>query len=330
MRRLLIAILVVAALPLAAEQKNVKLLTGLSDYELTRVMNQMRSSLGVHCDFCHVAGEKEWDFASDEKKEKQRAREMIIMTRALNENSFGGRSIISCNTCHRGAEHPVGLVSLPQVVPPFPTKDTPRPKDLPTAEDIARKYAAAAGDAAKWANVNAKGTRETTDGKSSIPIELHKSGGMIHIVAMTPNGRVEQTFKGTEGTVKTEKETTPMSAGDLERYRDQSAAYELVLPSAVPKDGTVTGKDKINDKEAYALFSRLNPHVRQRLYFDASTGLLLRRVIITDAPTGPIPQQTDFDDWRDVGGTKYPFMIRAAFVDPWSSAVRKFSEVSFK
>lgn len=326
MRRLLILLTIVAvAVPLAADQKNVKLLTGLSDPELQRVMNMMRASLGVHCDFCHVVNGEEWDFASDEKKEKQKAREMIIMTRGLNENSFGGRAIISCHTCHRGSEHPVGLVALPQTPPPFPTPKSPRATGLPTAEEIGKKYAAAAGDAGKWKSFSAKATRETSDGKST-PIELQQGPDKIRVVA----GKTEQTVSGSEGTIKSEEKSKPMSANEVERFRYAAAAYEVLPPSAVPKEGVVTGKEKINDHEAYALFSRLNPKTRQRLYFDANSGLLLRRVIIADGPVGAIPQQTDFDDWRDVGGTKYPFSIRVSMVDPWSSATRRFTEVVWK
>lgn len=81
MRKAIIAALVVISLPAArADQKNVKLLTGMSDIELQRTMNLLRASLGVHCDFCHVVNDKSgWDFASDEKTPKRMARHMIEM-----------------------------------------------------------------------------------------------------------------------------------------------------------------------------------------------------------------------------------------------------------
>lgn len=329
MKRIVIACLVALALPAAADQKNVKLLTGLSDYQLMRVMNMMRGSLGVTCNFCHVQKDHEFDFASDEKKEKQKAREMIVMTRNLNENSFGGHATISCNTCHRGSTHPMGLVSLPQPIPAPPAPPAPKPT-LPTAEELIKKYTAAVGNASKWPSFKARGIRETSDGKQQIPFEMEKSGESIHMIATTPNGRIEQTYKVTEGSTKSDSGTTVMDAEDLERYRDLAAAYEPLRPDAAPKDGTVVGKEKINDREAYSLFSRINAKTRQRLYFDAETGVLLRRVVITEGPVGAIPQQTDFDDWRDVNGTKWPFTIRMSLVDPWSSATRKFSEVVWK
>src|SRR5690349_14791288 len=108
-----IALAFAAALPLAVEQKNVKELTGLSDFELVRAMQEMSAGLGVNCDFCHVSKDNQLDFASDEKREKQTARGMIVLTKAANTNSFNGRSTISCYTCHRGKENPTGLVPLP-------------------------------------------------------------------------------------------------------------------------------------------------------------------------------------------------------------------------
>ena len=81
MRNLIVTTLALTLFAAAAhaEQKNVQMLTNMSDYELLRTMNMMRGALGVHCDFCHVVGKDGWEFASDEKKEKKTAREMISM-----------------------------------------------------------------------------------------------------------------------------------------------------------------------------------------------------------------------------------------------------------
>ena len=83
------AVAIVVAVSARGEQKNVQLLTGMSDQQLQRTMNFIRASLGVHCDFCHVVNDKTgWDFASDEKENKRKAREMIQMTERINQQSF--------------------------------------------------------------------------------------------------------------------------------------------------------------------------------------------------------------------------------------------------
>jgi len=86
----------------AARYKNVKLLGDLPASRFLDTMTVFSASLGERCEFCHA----ERDFASDEKKEKTSAREMIEMTHGINEQTFGGRQEVRCYTCHRGAQKP--------------------------------------------------------------------------------------------------------------------------------------------------------------------------------------------------------------------------------
>ena len=65
----------------------------------------------------------------------------------------------------------------------------------------------------------------------------------------------------------------------------------------------------------------------EKLYFDTQTGLLLRILSITQTLLAPIPEQMDFEDYRDVDGIKLPFTIRQSFVDPWVGWTRKYTEI---
>jgi hypothetical protein len=73
--------------------------------------------------------------------------------------------------------------------------------------------------------------------------------------------------------------------------------------------------------------ARVDDHTRERLYFDTTSGLLVRRVILRQTDIGQVPQQTDFDDYRDIGGTKYPFYVRVSLLDPFLSSTRHYSDV---
>src|SRR4030095_11765572 len=75
---------------------NVQVLKGVRD--LMPTMHFIRASLGVRCDYCHVTELNKYRL--DDKPAKRRAREMIIMTRQLNETAFQGRQVVTCNTCH--------------------------------------------------------------------------------------------------------------------------------------------------------------------------------------------------------------------------------------
>jgi len=84
--------------------KNVKVLGAVSGDRFMAAMQSMRANLDVKCATCHLVAEK--DFASDEKKEKRRAREMIRMNEEINRRTFGGKVRVTCWTCHRGEEEP--------------------------------------------------------------------------------------------------------------------------------------------------------------------------------------------------------------------------------
>ncbi len=330
----LIALSLLLCLPLAAEQMNVKELTGLSDFELVRAMQEMSASLGVNCDFCHARKGNDLDFTSDEKHEKKTAREMIAMTKAANASTFNGHATVSCYTCHRGKESPTGLVPLP-VEPPAPAaaeaKEAGEKPVLPSVEDIVKKYAAAIGDSERWASLQAKGTRESLDGKQTAPFEMQVSHGKFHAVSESPRGKMEQVVSGDEGWMKGGPEPRPMNANDLARFRYQAGAFAPVEPKEIntdPKGSRVIRKEKLGEKETWLLFSVIDSKSRQRLYFDTTTGLLVRRIVLNESPVGTIPSQTDYDDWKDAGGTKYPFVVKWSSPDARNSAVRKYSEVA--
>ena len=327
MRKAIVAAALLLAFNARAEQKNVHVLTGLTDVQLLDAMNFMRSSLGVHCDYCHVVKEKTgWDFTDDSKENKRTARHMIEMVVQINEQNFENKPVVSCNTCHRGTMTPVALPILPQPIPPFPTPMPAQPT-LPTRDAVVQKYAAAIGDASRLKLPRVfKGTRETTDEKTSL-IEGQLSDGRVHVVGQTPLGPTEQVFIGTAGWIKSSKGTWAMDANDLTNFSKLAAAYEPVRPDSIPADARVVHTAKVGDHDTVLLVAKIDAATRQRLYFDTTSGLLVRRVILTRSPVGEIPQQTDFDDYRDVGGTKFPFYTRLSLVDAWNSATRHYSDV---
>ena len=108
------------------EPKNLKVLPkGTKDAELGRIMRGFTSALDVRCEHCHV-GEgpdlSKFDFPSDEKVTKRKARVMIQMVQAINRDYIGKlgeleetpqeRIEVACLTCHRTQTKPVMLEDL--------------------------------------------------------------------------------------------------------------------------------------------------------------------------------------------------------------------------
>lgn len=87
----------------AQEFKNIQVLKDLPADQLKPLMRIYEQSLGVGCSFCHLRNSA----SDDSKPQKRAARNMILMTNAINQQNFSGEPKVSCYTCHRGTPHPV-------------------------------------------------------------------------------------------------------------------------------------------------------------------------------------------------------------------------------
>ena len=98
--------------------QNIKVLASdLTPRQVIDIMRGFALGLGVRCQFCHVGEEgqplEEFDFPSDEKVMKRKAREMIKMVTAINEQHLAGLEdrgdpavVVTCETCHHGVSKP--------------------------------------------------------------------------------------------------------------------------------------------------------------------------------------------------------------------------------
>jgi Photosynthetic reaction centre cytochrome C subunit len=84
-------------------------------------MRNFAGDLGVRCQFCHLGQEGQplgqFDFASDEKRTKLVARQMMLMVQEVNRrvDTLPGHTAgleVTCRTCHRGVSKPVPLNAL--------------------------------------------------------------------------------------------------------------------------------------------------------------------------------------------------------------------------
>jgi hypothetical protein len=318
-------------------RKNIKVLNGMPDSQLIPVMNYMSASLGVRCNFCHVNKNGEWDFPSDEKEEKQVARKMITMTVDLNKASFRGNPDVSCYTCHRGRNQPQGVLPLPlpsprPPAPAGPATASPSPTPAPlTSDQILAKYLDALGGPAaidKLKTAVMKGTYAGANG-AAIPYEVQMTApDKIYVSITTPQGQIERGFDGTVGWEKGARGVGPMPAGTLENLKQMFLFYSNVKLKEQFTSLRVGRRDKINDREVIAVSGRTADNRREQLYFDAESGLLVRRIRYTPTIIGIIPEQTDFEDYRVVDGVKFPFTVRVSSADPGNPiGTRKYTEI---
>ena len=314
-------------------QKNIQVLTGLPQSQLVPVMNYMGSSLGVKCTFCHVKTGDKWDFVSDAKPEKGTAREMIKMVQGINKGNFKGNPAIGCFTCHRGNEHPARVPQLPIAAPtPFAESAETAPTEArPTADQILARYTEALGGSAaieKLKTRSMKGTWLTADG-ITLGYEVYQTApDRLFTILNTPKqGVFERGFDGKTAWEKSSRGVRELEGTQLFYFRRYPDLFRDIKLQGQFTRISYGGKEKIDGKDVQVLRGVGVDGKGERLYFDAQTGLLVRRITSTTTVVGLIPEQVDYEDYREVDGMKVPFTIRITSIDSFWSSTRKFTEI---
>ena len=92
----------------------------------------------------------------------------------------------------------------------------------------------------------------------------------------------------------------------------------------------VVGTDKIDNHNVDVVKATRPDQKREHLYFDSESGLLLRRVTEMNSKIGLIPEETDFDDYRDVEGVRLPGTIRLSVIDTQNpTSTREIDKIEF-
>ena len=316
--------------PIEQTRKNIQVLKGLPESQLYPSMWLIASSLDVGCDYCHVKLDQtrndKWDWGSDEKPKKLIARRMMKMVMDINRTNFDGETFVTCYSCHRGNTVVARMIQLP---PHFPLVRTE--PALPTAEQILAKYIAAVGgkDAgAKFKTTVMKGTIERVEGRNaSLEVTLKQPDKYL-ITQTAPQSVTAMGVNGDSAWVKNSEGSRKLSGRTLEQSRRTVAVYySPIKVMEQPAQMKVLGTEKIGDLEAYVVAVVVDPNKTRRFFFDVQKGLLLRELTTTRTMLSPLPEQIDFEDYRDVDGIKLPFTIRTSDADRYSPATRRFTEI---
>lgn len=312
--------------------KNIQVLTGMPDSQLRPVMGLFNAALGVGCAGCHERKGEQMDFASDGNEHKNIARRMIKMTQEINKANFGGRPQVTCYTCHQGHEHPVGVPNfpLPAATPAAANNTAPAARPAaPKPEEIIAKYVQAVGGKEAAEKVKSRtltGTYQTARGMTLHWTLNYQAPDKLSSVLTSPQGESVTVLNGATGWVKDQRGQREMSALERAAAQDLIELLDVIKLREPYSQLAFGGRAKVRDRDAVVLRTTRDGK-RIRYFFDAETGLLLRRIAVTDTPVGGAPDQTDYEDYRDVDGVKLPMTIRSQNVDAFYAGTRKLTEV---
>ena len=309
--------------------KNVQVMKGIPVDQFMTTMGFFAASLGMSCEDCHMADDRNWaGFAADNTR-KRMARRMIQMMQKINEDNFGGRQMVTCWSCHRGADAPRTVpdftVQYGPLAPPDPNAVIAQNPLAPMPDDVFNKYMQAVGGAQKAAaltSFTATGTNvgygpESAD-KRATEIYARAMPLQRSIVIHTSNGDNTTTFNGTSAWY-----AAPLRPVDVLSLAGQELAGAkidalLLFPAQIKQIAPrwrVGAATTIDDKDVDEVQGNTADGIIVSLYFDQKTGLLTRSVRYTDSPVGKIPVQVDYSDYRDVAGVKMPYKFTMTWLD---------------
>jgi len=315
--------------------KNVRVLRGIPVKEFINTMGFFAASLALNCTDCHGgASASDWANYATDTPLKIRARQMIMMAKAINDANFGGRQFVTCYTCHRGSQKPKIVPSLAVQYGEPPPEDPDEIEPLPTArvtataDQILDKYIQAVGGAqalARLTSFTATGTYEGYDSDfAKVPLNIYaKAPNMRSLVAHTAPGDSSTTFVGREAWQAGPRDLTPVPlmplvGADLGGARLDA---QLSFPGQIKQLLTNWRADfvaaTIDDKPVLVVQGSMPDRTVVKLYFDRASGLLVRQTRYAPTVIGTVPTHVTYSDYREVPGTgvKLPFNWQTTWVD---------------
>lgn len=294
--------------------KNLKVLNNIPADLLLPSMQFITSSLGVSCEYCHV----ENAFDRDDKKPKKTARQMMVMVNELN-SKFQGKLEITCYSCHRGSPRPLTVPVIAAATPrllsePLPDVHQASAND-PSPVDVIAKYINARGGAGRIASLVSLEERGTFASDShAFPIEVYetksaRSATLIHF----PGADRIAVFDGASGSVLVPgRQPRAMTPGEADAARmdvDLQFAPDL---NKIFSEIKFTGTSNLGTQGTVVLSGQRPGLPAVEMYFDVTSGLLLRTIHYSPSALGLNPTETDYSDYRETGGVKIPFRWTSA------------------
>lgn len=130
-------------------------------------------------------------------------------------------------------------------------------------------------------------------------------------MGMSDTMTIEQKFDGINGiTLNTLQGDNQISGSQLEHMKNNAFPSPLLNYKTAGIKLEVMPNEQVGGKDATVLVATPKVGPSMRLYFDPTTGLLVRSVVRLSSPEqGEIEQISEPSDYRAVDGVKVPFKI---------------------
>jgi len=327
----------VAGKTAAEVNKNIQVLKTLPAIELFPVMQFMAASLGVGCEYCHVTDNTgRWPMEKDDKPQKLAARRMLAMVQQINQTHFDGQNRINCASCHHGANRPLPYPPIVDAshVDRFTATAQLDAKDkeaLPTLRAVVDRFVSAIGGRDANARITSRhwqGSMTPASGGRTFGFDVIEAApDKLRVTVTSDQGKTLQGVDGTDAwTVDLQGGIHGETGLEAVRLRRLADFHRNELLDVRDTTFGVVGIQTLDGRRAFVLQGMLPNTQIERLFFDTESGLLVRRLTLSQTPLGLLPEQIDYADYRTVGAVRLPFLIRRS--TPSFSNTQKYDEIT--
>lgn len=118
---------------------------------------------------------------------------------------------------------------------------------------------------------------------------------------------------GNKATFSAMGNTQELTGKELESTKAMNTLFPELYYDQIGVTRTLKGTEKINGSDTYVIELTLPGGSKTTEYFEINSGLKVRQILVGETNGQTVSQTTDFGDYREVSGVKFPYLLSTSF-----------------
>jgi zinc protease len=185
----------------------------------------------------------------------------------------------------------------------------------PSVDQILAKYISSTGGEQNWrkfrtriskgrAEISGQAVFGTADFYYKAPNKY------LYVVSLAEMGEIRRGFNGTAGWEKlSDSAATDVTGQELATLQRSADFYQALDIRKLYDNLALAADGKVEGTPAFVIEAKTSDGTSRRMYFDKDSGLMLKNEEDFTAEGQRVHIETEYQDFRDVDGIKYPFLL---------------------
>ena len=182
-----------------------------------------------------------------------------------------------------------------------------------TAQKVVEDYIKAIGGADKLKKVNDITYNMSTSMQGmTINMTMKQKRPDKYLMEVSSNGMVlqKQVYDGKRGKMSGMQGEQEITGDDLEGMKEAAQIHGELKYLTPEYKLDLKGIEKVGGVEAYKVVITNPEGDKKTEYFAVDSGLRIKSIESQDTPMGPVTQTSEFGNYKEVNGVKYPYTIK--------------------